>query len=152
MDEIALMREIGKLQEQINALRTIETGGIWTAYTPTLSSIDGGTVPTFADVRGGYCAIGNTLQVTYYFSNSSGGTAGSGANLLVASVPFNHHANQNVLGIGIFWNGAAPQTVLARKYGDDKVLLMRADGNNVYCSDFSSVTRYLHLTLNYRLV
>ena len=79
MDDIALMREIARLQEQISALRTIETGGVWKNYTPvwtaatTNPSIGNGTL------YGRYCVIGKLLMAKIFLQFGSSSTAGSGA-------------------------------------------------------------------------
>ena len=65
MNEIALMREIAKLQGQIDALRTIQTGGIWTAYTPTLTGWS--SEPTAGVYR--YCVVGKLCTVMIYQPN-----------------------------------------------------------------------------------
>ena len=78
-NEIALMREIAKLQDQIDALRTIEVGGVWQSYTPvwtaatTNPSIGNGTL------SGRYCLIGKTVLAAIYVLFGSTTSAGTGA-------------------------------------------------------------------------
>jgi hypothetical protein len=57
-NEIALMREIAKLQEQIDALRTIEVGGVWQSWTPEAIGL---TSPSYATQTGKYTVIGNLI-------------------------------------------------------------------------------------------
>ena len=79
MDEIALMREIGRLQEQISALRTIEVGGVWQDWTPvwtaatTNPSIGNGTL------SGRYCLIGKLITAKIFLQLGTTSTPGSGA-------------------------------------------------------------------------
>jgi hypothetical protein len=57
---IEMMREIRKLQDQIDALRTIEVGGIWKTWTPTLGGFSANpTNSTYV-----YTTIGNTAIVS----------------------------------------------------------------------------------------
>ena len=73
MDDIALMREIARLQNQIDALRTIEVGGVWKDWTPTQTG--NVTIPTIAVSR--YMTIGKTCFINLNASNQSlTGTAG----------------------------------------------------------------------------
>jgi len=66
MDEIALMREIGRLQEQINALRTIEVGGVWQDWTPT---VVGWSSLSLQNCQ--YSRIGNFVTVMYQIFGTS---------------------------------------------------------------------------------
>lgn len=71
MNEVDFMREIGNLQEQINALRNTEIGGIWIPYTPAVvgfSSLPPG-------LRTIYTVIGST--VILMCSNSGNGVSNS---------------------------------------------------------------------------
>ena len=78
-NEIALMREIAKLQDQIDALRTIEVGGVWQSYTPvwtastTNPSIGNGTL------SGRYCLIGKLITAKIFLQFGTTSTPGSGA-------------------------------------------------------------------------
>jgi hypothetical protein len=81
MDEIALMREIARLQEQINALRTIEIGGVWQNWTPTWTAAT--TNPSIGNgsLYGRYCVIGKLITAKIFLQFGSTTTAGSGAYL-----------------------------------------------------------------------
>ena len=68
-NEMALMREIAKLQEQINALRTIEIGGVWTDWTPT---IVGWSATTTLACQ--YTRIGKFVAVMYHIIGTSDAT------------------------------------------------------------------------------
>lgn len=78
-NELALMREIAKLQDQIDALRTIEVGGVWQSYTPvwtastTNPSIGNGTL------SGRYCVIGKLITAKIFLQLGTTSTPGSGA-------------------------------------------------------------------------
>ena len=67
MNEIALMREIAKLQGQIDSLRTIEVGGVWQDWTPATSNITVGN----GTLTGRYCAIGKFCRVNISFTLGS---------------------------------------------------------------------------------
>ena len=76
LDPIALMRKIGELESKIDALRTIQTGGIWTAYTPTVTSLAGSI--TSYTASGIYSKVGNIVFVHVGVTITNNGT-GSGA-------------------------------------------------------------------------
>ena len=84
MNEIALMREIAKLQGQIDSLRTIEVGGVWQDWTPTFPAgtmaLTGATI-SYAK----YCVIGNAVLITTSFNGTLSGTA---ANSFLVAFPF----------------------------------------------------------------
>lgn len=79
MDEIALMREIGRLQEQISALRTIEVGGVWQDWTPTWTAYTTNPAIGNGSLAGRYCTVGKLLNANIYVAFGSTTTAGSGA-------------------------------------------------------------------------
>lgn len=78
-NEIALMREIARLEEKINALRTIEIGGVWTTYTPTWTAAT--TNPTIGNgtLTGRYVVIGKVCHAMVYVLAGTTTNAGSGA-------------------------------------------------------------------------
>ena len=67
-----LMKKLNGLQEQINALRTIEIGGIWTSYTPILSGWSSNPGGVYR-----YCVIGKlcTVMIYQFSSGTSDSTA-----------------------------------------------------------------------------
>ena len=73
-NEIELMREIAKLQGQIDALRTIEVGGVWKNWTPTVTYAGGTTDPTSVTTACVYNVIGGMTTITV----NLGVTRGSG--------------------------------------------------------------------------
>jgi transcription elongation factor len=86
MDEIALMREIGRLQEQINALRTIEVGGVWQSYTPVWTASTTNPAIGNGTLTGRYSVIGKTCIVNGVMTAGSTTTFGSG--YWMFSVPY----------------------------------------------------------------
>ena len=83
MDDIALMREINRLEGKIDALRTIEVGGVWQDWTPTLSTVSGSI--TSYTASGSYCLIGNGGMMTVKLVITNNGT---GAGAIFATLPF----------------------------------------------------------------
>ena len=77
MDDIALMREIAKLQEQISALRTIEIGGVWQNYTVEWTAT---TNPSIGDgsLTGRYSVVGKICFINIQLVAGSTTTFGSG--------------------------------------------------------------------------
>ena len=86
MDDIALMREIARLQEQISALRTIETGGVWQNYTVVWTASS--TNPSIGNgsLISRYCVIGKICFFNIYLV--AGSTTTFGAGEWMFSLPF----------------------------------------------------------------
>ena len=92
-NEIALMREIARLQNQIDALRTIEVGGVWTAYTPTITA--GAGAFTTVAATGFYSKLGNIAPIIISIAITTNGTA-SGS--VIATLPFTVDKTTIVVG------------------------------------------------------
>lgn len=89
-NEIPLMREIANLQEQINALRTIEVGGVWQDWTPTVTYAGGTTDPTNLVLSAYYSVIGKIC----IFTVTGTLTRGSGDRAYIAiTLPINYSVN-----------------------------------------------------------
>ena len=82
-NEMALMREIAKLQEQINALRTIEIGGVWQDWT---LSATGWAAGYTGFVR--YSAVGKICHMIIDINGTSNFTYAT-----LDSLPFNVSAS-----------------------------------------------------------
>ncbi len=78
MNEIQMMREIARLEEKINALRTIETGGIWTAYTPTWLCTTSNPAIGNGTLAGRYAVVGKVCHVKINLVAGNTTTFGSG--------------------------------------------------------------------------
>jgi len=95
-NEIALMREIARLEEKINALRTIEIGGVWQDWTSVISpSVGAITSYTIAYAR--YTVIGKFLSLKADFTITNNGT---GSGVLFCSLPINAIGNSILVGRG----------------------------------------------------
>ena len=75
MDDIALMREIARLQNQIDALRTIEVGGVWKNWTPTVTAAGSMTISNLVVDVARYTTIGDSLAFEVAIKFDTGGTA-----------------------------------------------------------------------------
>ena len=78
LDPIQLMRKIAELEDKINALRTITTGGVWTSYTTTWTASV--TNPTLGNgtLAGRYCSIGKLTAIKIKLAIGSTTNTGSG--------------------------------------------------------------------------
>ena len=83
LDPIQLMRKIAELESKIDALRTIEIGGMWKDWTLMILSTVGTITSYTATSR--YTVIGETLFITGIISIINNGT-GSGE--LYCGLPF----------------------------------------------------------------
>jgi hypothetical protein len=70
-----------------SALHAQTTGYATTTWVPVLSS-GAGTLPTFSTNSGTYTQVGRLVFFNVFLNNTSGGTAGAGANQLSISLPF----------------------------------------------------------------
>ena len=105
-NEIALMREIAKLQSQIDALRTIEVGGVWQSYTPTWTATT--TNPSIGDgtLSGRYTVIGKLVVLNIRMVAGSTTTFGSGEwnfSLPIAASSAYGAFSAKILDFGIAW-------------------------------------------------
>lgn len=131
----------------------IENGGYREgSYTPVLSAIGGGTVPTFTllPLTGHYIRIGRICMVTMQAKNTAGGTPGAGAQQLQMTLPFPVYLQS--LGargeIGMFGNSTLEQMATAEIAAGSNLLTLyklSSTSNQVAltCSDFNNVTRSL---------
>ena len=99
MDDITLMREISRLQNQIDALRTIEVGGVWTEWTPTI--VGWSATTTFICQ---YSKIGKFVAVMYQIIGTSDTTT------MYLDLPFTADTSP---AIGVFAYGVDNGTAMS---------------------------------------
>jgi hypothetical protein len=75
LDPIQLMRKIAELEDKINALRTIEVGGVWADWTPSYSAAGAMTYTSVTTDEARYCVVGNLLHYKIRANGTTGGTA-----------------------------------------------------------------------------
>ena len=64
LDPIALMKTINELEYKISALATIQIGGIWTSYTPSITYSGGTTDPTSLTISSSrYSVVGKICHL-----------------------------------------------------------------------------------------
>jgi hypothetical protein len=78
LDPIQLMRKIAELEDKINALRTIEIGGIWLDWTPTWTALTTNPVLGDGSLVGRYSVVGKICFVDITLIMGSTTTYGSG--------------------------------------------------------------------------
>ena len=84
LDPIQLMRKIAELEDKINAMRTIEVGGMWTAWTPTTTPNGSMTYTSTTLNVARYTVAGNICAFRYQITGTVGGTP---SNLFTISLP-----------------------------------------------------------------
>jgi hypothetical protein len=87
----------------------------WATYTPTIT-VSGGTAPTYtARFINRWWQFGKTVYVLCDWYNSTGGTAGAGANAIYVSLPVTpaQTASNTLLGKGYAWQNAGPQGTIS---------------------------------------
>ena len=82
-NDIALMREIARLQNQIDALRTIEVGGVWQDWTPNYTQYGTMTYTSITTHTARYTKVGRMC----FFKIDSAGTLGGTAIPQIAFSP-----------------------------------------------------------------
>ena len=111
LDPIQLMRKIAELEDKINAMRTIEVGGVWQDYTVEWTASI--TNPDIGDgvLLGKYTLIGKACTLAINMIAGSTTTFGSGGWMF--SLPFTTgiyaSVNNNHVGSGII-RDVSPQT------------------------------------------
>jgi hypothetical protein len=144
-----------------DALRTFVSAGAYSeqAYTPVLTSIGGGTVPTFTAVplAGYYARIGHLGVFGVYGTNTAGGVAGSGAFQLQCSLPSAADAAMRPIRVqlGVGNNGGVENIVLGEVVAAaSQIQLYCMTGASqvatLKCQDFNNVSRALELFGFYR--
>jgi len=84
LDPIELMKTINELEYKISALATIQTGGIWTDWTPDLTQYGTMTLTSTTISMARYCVIGETCFVNCEIIGTLGGTP---INAIYVSMP-----------------------------------------------------------------
>lgn len=87
----------------------------WQTWTPTVATIGGGTAPTFSVKTAYYKKIGKFVYFSMILNNSSGGTAGAGANTITVTKPVSSdfaNTGSLMMGSGYTGNGATHNAVL----------------------------------------
>ena len=143
------------------ALRTFVTAGAYSeqSFTPVLTSIGGGTVPTFTQTPlGGYYArIGHLGVFGVYGTNISGGTPGAGAFQLRVSLPSPAVPSTNPIRmqLGVGQNGGVENVMLGDIIAGASVMeLYTMTGASQVatfkCQDMNNAVRSLELFGFYR--
>jgi len=139
-DPIELMKTINELENKISALATIQTGGIWNAYTPTVTYSGGTTDPTTATVAGKYSVIGEVciVQITYQIT-----TIGSGDRTITNfTLPINYSGNAPT--------GSSQSNITAAGIVSHAVIGSGGNSVNVYHGAMST-TGYVRVTVTYEI-
>ena len=146
-----------------NTLKEFTDAGAYTegSYTPVLTSIGGGTVPTFTatPLTGKYAKVGRLVVAAAIARNTAGGTPGAGANQLVISLPL--AASASAIGgrrmAGSFVNGTTEDLAFvdivasattAPMY-QQQIVGTNADQVPLNCVNFSNATRGFAFFITY---
>jgi len=105
-DTIGFMKEIAKLQTQVDALRTIQTSGIWTSWTPVFSGFSAD--PT-ANVYM-YMVIGGAC--TAILRSGASGTSNAGTFTISAPIAARTLTNYVALNSAFVLDGSTGTTIL----------------------------------------
>lgn len=129
--------------------------GVWADWTPTLA-VSGGTAPTYTSAFvNRYCQIGKTVIASIYWLNMSGGTAGSGANILTFTLPVSAiTANYQIIGSGAFFeSGGTIGGVNIRLYNSVTQAEFMLNSTTIDCvgNDQSSALRSVSGFLTYEV-
>ena len=119
-------------------------------FTPTITA-SGGTAPSFSSTTAYFTMRQNEVFVSVNLTNSSGGTAGAGAVLLLVAMPTSISAVSSLCGTGVCYSaGVILAGVWARGTGST-VYMHDAGMNNVFASHFSNANRQIHLDIRYHM-
>lgn len=119
---------------ELNQWTDLAIGYSLGSYNPVLSA-SAGTIPTFTTNFGNYTRIGDTVFFNVRFDNTTGGTAGNGANQLSVSLPFTTGATQLSvrIPIGTSLNGAGADIIFGTISPSSSTMLLwkQTTGPNV---------------------
>ena len=117
-------------------------------FTPTITA-SGGTAPSFSSTTAYFTMRQNEVFVSVNLTNSSGGTAGSGAVLLLVAMPTSISAVSSLCGTGVCYSaGVILAGVWARGTGST-IYMHDAGMNNVFASHFSNANRQIVVNVTY---
>lgn len=131
-----------------------DIGGAWSSSTCTLT-VSGGTVPTYTTNSWRTTVIGKTIIATLTLANSSGGTAGAGANPLFVSLPYATYSGTRI-GHGSIYNGGT--AIIGTQVIKNFEVVSSASGTTAYLAiddvnasgaNQSNANRYIYLTVTY---
>jgi hypothetical protein len=146
----------------INALKPFVTAGAYSeaVWTPVLSSIGGGTPPTFTTkpLTGYYVRLGKLVIFSAYGSNTAGGVAGSGTNQLQLTLPLPAYAGINPIRVhlGVAQNSGV-ENLLEGQVVDSatQISLYQMTGISqmgpLTCASLNNVARSLEILGTYRV-
>lgn len=131
-----------------------DLGGAWSSTTCTVT-VSGGTVPTYTTNGWRTTVIGKTVIASLILANSTGGTAGAGANPLFISLPYTSVTGCRI-GHGSVYNGGTA-IVGARVICNFEVVssnngttaYLAVDDSNITGANQSNANRYIYLTVTY---
>ena len=122
----------------------------WFAYTPTITGNGGGTAPTYSSNTSYFYMLGRVITTVIILSNASGGTAGSGTNILLATWPVGSPGSV-APGVGRIYESGGTQGIIYGIYWDATNMFFRlSNDTNITLNDQSSAARDLVCTINAR--
>ena len=108
LDPIQLMRKIDELENKIDAMRTIEVGGVWQNWTPTVTAEGSMTISNLVVTTARYCLIGDAMALEVSIKFDTGGTASNQVNVsypftIISSSYRSFYSANNVDGFSPGW-------------------------------------------------
>lgn len=85
-NEARLVDEIGKLRKEVERLKRVESGGVWTTWTPTYGAGTGMTFTSVSTISARYSKIG---KVCLFQLSATGTIGGTPTWYVTAKLPFN---------------------------------------------------------------
>jgi hypothetical protein len=126
-------------------------GRAWTSWTPTIT-VSGGTAPNYGgSFTNYYIQIGKLVFAYCYWTNSSGGTAGSGTNNIVFTLPVNSNNTSVAIGHGYAYEsgGTIGSVTVVNDAAGTASFRLDASGAGLAGNDQSSTSRTIRITLMY---
>ena len=122
------------------------------SYTPVVTGNGGGTAPTYSVNDSKFTINGRLVTVFVLLYNPSGGTAGSGTQALIITMPVNEVSTYGTsVGIGISSeSGGTVSGVLIRNFSSTQVYMVKPDSTTaILLNDQSSADRFIKFTYTY---
>ena len=121
----------------------------WTTWTPTVTGSGGGTAPTYTTTNAYYKRVGNLVFWQLELTNTEGGTAGSGADDLLITVPVTSSATLPAFSQGqgmVFNTGGTAGAIVAGYLNGNFQLLLASTNTFITLNDQSHENRRIRLS------
>lgn len=120
-------------------------------YSPSIAAAGASTPPSYSTVLAHFSLNGKWCNLLVDLDNSSGGTAGSGADVILIGFPIAQKSSLNKsIGSGTNYEaGGTNAGIYVRSYSTTQMYFTKSDMTGISCNDQSSTVRYFVFEAQY---